>query len=281
MNAIQRFITASFDLLLQPLERMGMEIALILVSGIFGVLALLVFKYISPQASIRRAKNLIKGHMIEIRLYQDDLRLVTRAIGKVLWHNLRYVCLNFGPFIPLAIPFALVAGQLVARYGFEPMPVTELARAELAGEGHTLKLAWSGKDEVRITYPEGVVPVSDLLQIPEQGRAYQEFVVQAPGHFEIGVERAGKTTMKRVWAGPRATSGKRYPAIQPLRTSNWEQILWPAEGSLSEWKRIEFRYPESSLGWLPGQGPGGVLLNLILFSMLFGFVALKPLGVEI
>ena len=281
MNAIQRFITASFDLVLQPLERLGMELALIVVSGVFGVLALLVFKHISPQASIRRAKDLIKGHMIEIRLYQDDLKLVTKAIGKVLWHNLRYVCLNFGPFIPLAIPFALVAGQLVARYGFEPIPVTEVAKSQLAGEGHILSLAWSGGDKVRVSYPDGIVPLSELLQVPEHGRAFQEFIVQSPGQYEIGIERAGKTTVKRLWAGERTSEGHRYPAVQPLRTSNWEQILWPAEASLSHWDRVEFRYPESTLGWLPGQGPGGVLLNLILFSMLFGFIALKPLGVEI
>ncbi len=281
MDAIQRFITASFDLVLQPLERVGMEFALILVSGVFGVLALLVFKHISPQASIRRAKDLIKGHMIEIRLYQDDLGLVTKAIGKVLWHNLRYVCLNLGPFIPLAIPFALVAGQLVARYGFEPMPVSETAQLQLAGEGHTLSLFWSGGQEVRVSYPEGVEPASPLLQVPEQGRAFQEFVVLAPGHHEITLERGGESTIKRLWAGERPSDGSRYPAVQPLRTSNWEQILWPAEGALDTWQRVEFRYPESSLGWLPGQGPSGVLLNLILFSMLFGFIALKPLGVEI
>ncbi len=281
MDAIQRFITASFDLVLQPLERLGLEFALIVVSGVFGVLALLVFKYISPQASIRRAKDQIKGHMIEIRLYQDDLRLVTRAIGKVLWHNLRYVCLNFGPFIPLAIPFALVAGQLVARYSFEPMPVTQAPQSALAGEGHMLSLTWTGEEPISVRFPEGVLPVSGLLQVPEQGRAFQEFVVQAPGHFEIAIERGGETTIKRLWAGERAQEGPRYPAVQPLRTSNWEQILWPAEASLSHWDRVEFRYPESTLGWLPGQGPSGVLLNLILFSMLFGFVALKPLGVEI
>ncbi|MDF1837918.1 MAG: hypothetical protein P1V35_08620 [Planctomycetota bacterium] len=281
MNAIQRFITASFDLVLQPLEHLGMELALIVVSGVFGVLALLVFKYISPQASIRRAKDLIKGHMIEIRLYQDDLRLVTKAIGKVLWHNLRYVCLNFGPFIPLAVPFALVAGQLVARYAFEPMPVTEAVQSPLAGDGHTLSLNWEGGDPVTVRFPEGLVPVSPLIQVSEQGRGFQEFVVRSAGHFEIEIERGGESTIKRLWAGERDSTGHRYPAVQPLRTSNWEQILWPAEASLSHWERVEFRYPESSLGWLPGQGPGGVLLNMILFSMLFGFAALKPLGVEI
>ncbi len=281
MDAIQRFITASFDLLLQPLEWVGMEFALIVVSGVFGVLALLIFKHISSQASIRRTKDLIKGHMIEIRLYQDDLGLVTRAIGKVLWHNMRYVCLNFGPFVPLAIPFALVAGQLVARYAFDPMPVSEAAPLELAGGGNTLSLAWSGNEDVRVSFPEGVVAVSPLTQVAEQGRAFQEFVVSAPGHHEITLERAGVSTTKHVWAGERPVEGHRYPAIQPLRTSNWEQILWPAEGALNSWQRIEFRYPESTLGWLPGQGPSGVLFNLILFSMLFGLLALKPLGVEI
>ena len=60
-------------------------------------------------------------------------------------------------------------------------------------------------------------------------------------------------------------------------------MLWPAEerfGADSPLERVAFIYPDSDLGWLPG-GPGGVLIIFVLASMLFGFIALKPLGVKI
>ena len=78
MNALNGLLTKIFDVILVPLEFMGNEMALILLSGIFGVLALVVFKYISSQKGIKAAKDKIKGHMIAIRLYQNDLVVVAK-----------------------------------------------------------------------------------------------------------------------------------------------------------------------------------------------------------
>ncbi len=113
MNATNRAVTSFFDLVLTPLEAVSDEFALLFVSGLFGVLALWIFKHISWQAGIKGTKDKIKGHLIEIRIYQDDLVTVGKAIAKVLFRNLQYLVLNFGPFVPLAIPFALVAAQMV------------------------------------------------------------------------------------------------------------------------------------------------------------------------
>src|SRR6187455_539089 len=98
MNAVNHAVNTAFDWLLAPLAFLGPELALIVVSGIFGILALILFKQISSQSGIKRAKDRIKGHLIEIRIYQDDLAIVTKAIGKVLARNFQYLAYNFGPF---------------------------------------------------------------------------------------------------------------------------------------------------------------------------------------
>ena len=82
MNALNHASNALFDLVLTPLEALGDEFALIMVSGIFGILALIIFKKISSQKGIKAAKDKIKGHMIEIRIYQNDLVLVSRAMSR-------------------------------------------------------------------------------------------------------------------------------------------------------------------------------------------------------
>lgn len=290
MNALNGATTALFNFILTPLEAVGREFALIMVSGIFGVLALLVFKHISSQKSIKAAKDKIKGHMIEIRLYQDDLALVSKAIGKVLWHNLRYVCLNFGPFIPLSIPFALVAAQMVVRYGFEPVDVQNQPGALLAGEGVTVKVDMAEGSErqagdIEIILPDGVEAVSPLARIPSQGIAAQEVVATKSGTFELTIKSGSDSYVKTLHAGD---DEPRY--LQPERTASlFMALLWPAEDTLSgSVDRIYFSsspnltaYPEAPLGWLPGSGPVAVLLWFVGFSMLFGFAALKPLGVTI
>ncbi|MDG1050377.1 MAG: hypothetical protein P8M11_16455 [Planctomycetota bacterium] len=282
MNATNRAVTSFFDLVLTPLEAVSDEFALLFVSGLFGVLALWIFKHISWQAGIKGTKDKIKGHLIEIRIYQDDLVTVGKAIAKVLFRNLQYLVLNFGPFVPLAIPFALVAAQMVVRYGFEPVPIQQPGVERLAGDGLTLEVM-GDRDaigDLQITFPEGLAAVSPVALIPRQGRAFVEFIAEQPGEYKIVLTTGGQSIEKTIVAGDEAS----VRSLQPERVSSaLEAILWPAEDTLSGTglEKISFVYPESDLGWLPLSGPLGVLAAFVLASMVVGFVFLKPLGVQI
>jgi hypothetical protein len=285
MNALNHAANALFDLVLTPLEAFGDEFALIMVSGIFGILALLVFKRISSQRGIKAAKDKIKGHMIEIRIYQNDLRLVTRAIGKVLMRNLQYVGLNFGPFIPLSIPFAFVIAQMVVRYAFVPIPVQEDFTGLMAGKGLTVKVELAEGYErqapdLEFILPDGIEATSPLVAVPAEGYVFQEIVATRPGQFDLKFVLGGTESIKQLAAGDVAPR-----ALQPERVSSFfAAILWPVEDTFpadSGIARVSFTYPESDLGWLPGSGPLGVILVFLVASMAFGIAALKPLGVQI
>ena len=76
MNTLNRATTALFDWLLWLPELLGRPFALAFASAAFGVFALWVFKHVSPQRRIKAAKERIKAHLIEIRIWQDDLRIV-------------------------------------------------------------------------------------------------------------------------------------------------------------------------------------------------------------
>ncbi len=284
MNTLNHAVTAIFDILLAPFELVGPATTLIAVSGIFGILALIAFKFISYQKGIKFAKDKIKAHLIEIRIYQDDLVVVARAIGAVLLRNLQYMAYNFGPFLPLAIPFTFVVAQLVVRYAFAPVPVTEVRADRLPGEGTTLEVALlreraSLVDGLRIEYPPGVTPVSPLVRVPSEGRAFQEFVATSPGLFELQIVLPdGSRATKQLSAGEPSR------VMQPERGRGFfSALLWPAEDaftSASPFERIAFRYPDRDLGWLPG-GTGGVLLVFLIASLAFGVLALKPLRIQI
>jgi hypothetical protein len=282
MNALNHAVTSAFDALLAPLEALGRPLALILVSGIFGVLALLAFRQISWQKGIKAAKDKIKAHLIEIRIYQDDLGIVTRAIGKVLLRNLQYLGLNLVPFVPLALPFAFVLAQLVVRYGFAPVPLSEGAVGAGRGTLIEVSLAPGRADLVRgleIALPEGLEPRSPLVRLPGEGRAFQEVVARRAGAHEIAFSLSNGERATKVLA-----AGEGLRSMQPERGRGFlAALLWPAEdafGSDSAFERIAFAYPESDLGWLPG-GAGGVVIVFLAASMLFGALAIKPLGIEI
>jgi len=285
MDALNRAITAAFDVLLWPLERLGDAWALVLASGVFGVLALFVFKHVSAQRRIRAVKGRIKGHLIEIRIWQDDLRVVASATGKVLLRNLQYLGLNLLPFVPLSIPFVFVLAQLVVRYAYAPMPLHETRTALLAGEGTTLAIELAPgvaarATDVEVRLPAGLEAVSPLVRVPSEGRAFQEFVARADGVYEIEVAIPGLGAETK-----RVAAGRAEPrTLQPERGAGFlSALLWPAEPSIpaeSPFRRVALEYPERDLAWLPG-GPGGIVITFLIASMLFGALAIKPLKVAI
>ena len=294
MNALNSALTGFFDLVLAPLEMIGDRTSLVIASGIFGILALLAFKYISWQDGIKAAKDKIKGHMIEIRLYQDDLKVVGSSVGKILWRNLQYVGLNFGPFIPLAIPFMFLMAQLVVRYAYDPVPLMDPAQELHAGRGTLVQVQLKDEHKAKIgdlqlILPEGVEPVSPLVRAASDGRAFQEVIAVAEGRHELVFELPdGTRETKQFVAG-----GERPRRMQPRRVeaANWYNVLdvegcsllWPAEAGFtkdSAFSSIAIAYPYRDQGWMP-DGEFGILLVLFGASMLFGALALKPLGVQI
>ena len=288
MNSINQLLTTIFDVLLTPLEAMGHEVALIVMGGVFGVLALVVFKYISSQRGIKLAKDKIKGHMIAIRLYQDDLAVVGASVCKVLLRNLQYISLNFAPFLPLAIPFVFVIAQMVVRYSFDPLPVVAVEDVDdmLAGQGVELHVEFKPEararaGELSLVLPEGLQALSPLVRIESGGVAFQEFVATSAGEYAVEFRfEDGTSYTKTVVAGDLAPR-----MMQPERVSGFfSASLWPAEDRFDDdcpIAHIAFVYPERDCGWLPLSGPLGVMTWFVVASMLFAFAVIKPLGVQI
>lgn len=285
MNALNHGLTAVFDVLLWPLDKLGKAPALILASGVFGVFALVLFKHLSWQKGIKAAKDKVKAHLIEIRIYKDDPLIVARATGRVLGRNLQYLALNMVPFVPLAIPFAFVLAQFVVRNAFAPVPLTADVGRVMAGQGTTLQIELTRESATRVKdlvvrYPDGVTPISPLVRVQSEGRAFQEFVATKPGEYALEFA-LGSGARETKWI---AAGDVPVRHMQPERGKGFlAALLWPAEDTLSSdspFERVHFDYPDSNLGWLPG-GTSGVLITFLVASMIFGAAAIKPLKIQI
>jgi len=285
MDALNRITTKIFDVLLTPFELLGVELSLILISGLFGIVALLVFKQISWQKGIKGVKDKIKGDMIAIRIYQDDLGVVGGSVAKIFLRNFYYLGLNFLPILPLMAPFVLVMAQLVVRYGFAPIPVQDPGAHILPGEGTllTIELAAGHEAEIaglKVHLPQGLKEISPLVRNATDGVACQEFIAIQPGEQEIELEFAGGArVIKRIVTGDVPSR-----VMQPERVAGfWSAWLWPAEdrfGDGSPIERVSFSYPDRDLRFLP-DGPFWILVIFLVASMAFGALILKPLGIQI
>jgi hypothetical protein len=113
------------------------------VSVLFTVLALLVVRTFSDQAAVLRAKSLAQAHLLEFRLYDDDLRSVFRAQRELLVANFRLIRLLLPSVLVLAIPGVVLFGLLDACYGRAKLVVGEPAvvTVQLAADDTNAKLA--------------------------------------------------------------------------------------------------------------------------------------------
>lgn len=290
MDFLNSTVTSVFDVLMPIFGVAGPTVALILISGLVGVLGLYCFKFISWQGGIKSTKDKIKGGLIEIRLYQDDLAIVAKAVVGVLARNVQYLTLNFGPILPLLIPFGLVFAQLVVRQGFDPIPMSDRPVEELlAGEGDLIEIeltseAASKIGELEVILPDTLVAISPLARVPSEGRAFIEVAAVASGVDEIRFRLGSEELTKVV-----ATGDAEPPAIlQPERTRGFSAVLWPGEESTSgtSFQRIVVPHPSrpvAGFGWspVPIEGIGGLMALFFVFSIVIGGAALKPLGVQI
>ena len=236
--------------------------------------------------------------MIEIRIYQDDLAVVGKAVGVILARNFQYLFMNFGPILPLLIPGAVLLAQFVVRYAYAPLPV-ESAEGVLPGRGTLveIELAKGHESEIgqlALNLPEGLRAVGPLARPRSSGgRAFQEIVAVAPGEhsLELVLTRGDGTTVrekKLVVAGEsptRVMQPRRVSASEWYRLHDVEHcaLLWPGEPAFaadSPFRSVAISYPSRKIPWLP-DGEVGMLATFFIVCMAFGALLIKPLGVQI
>lgn len=106
-----------FDILLFPFQAFPPVIGLCILSIVLGIAFLLLFKYTSPQKTVKKIKNKIKGSLYEVRLYKDDLGVMFKANKSLLVNNFKYIMCSFIPLIPMIVLILPILIQLDARYG--------------------------------------------------------------------------------------------------------------------------------------------------------------------
>src|SRR5687768_14707878 len=99
----------------------GAILTLAPISLLTGLGMLWVFQRFSNQAGIRRAKNRLGAHLMELRLFVDEPALVWRAQRDLIAANVRYIGLMLQPALILTIPLGLLLVAMEPYYGRMPL----------------------------------------------------------------------------------------------------------------------------------------------------------------
>ena len=254
-----------FDVLFLPFRSLSPWAGMILVSFLTGLLMLFVFKWTSNQAGIKKVKNRIKAHLLELRLFKDSLSQSLRSQGNILRCNLRYIGYSAKPMLVMILPLILIIIQLNFWFGYESLTPNESAilKIKLAVDQNPLET------QISVQPSSGLVMETLPLRIEESQEINWRFMATQSGIQQFLVTINGQTTTKKV-----SVAQKPLSKISPLKTSKkfLDQVLYPAESPIKSQipiKSIEIQYPPKSMD-LFGWKIHWIIVYFIL-SIIFGF----------
>jgi len=275
MKTFNAVSSAIFDVLLAPFSGELAWVSILVWSVLFGVVALIVYKYVSNQRGIERAKNDIKVHLLEIRLFKEDILGVVASTAKILWKNAVYVGHNLLPMVVMIVPFVAIMTQLVSHYAFDPIEPgsTKVLEVRIDREAAP-DLAL---EDVRLELPPGVVLDAPPVHVGGTGEIAWRLRVEQPGDHELRI-RAGEAVVTKGLA-----AGGEPRKMPIMRTKSWEGLLYPGEAGLdadSPVHTAKLDYPERALPVVP-DGEFGILVTVLVLSLASGFALKGVFGVTL
>lgn len=259
-------ITGLFDALLWPFRTLPPIWGLAFISVLTGIAMLFVFKLTSRQEKIRAAKDLIKGYLLQIRLYRDDLQLMFAAQKGILKANLTYLKYSVVPIAFIIVPVVLIMIQLNLRYGASPVePGQPFIVKAVFDRRIPDDVALSGGEVFTVETPP--VRIERLKEVDWRARADE------PGNGTLTITADGNEVAKKVIVGVGPV--RRVPAVR--ESGLYDQLMFPGEAPIESEagiKSIEVIYPPPQL-YILGIGFSWIIVFFGL-SVVGGF-ALKGL----
>ncbi len=279
MAFLNTTLGAAFDLLLRPVATWPALVPLAILALFAGMFALLVYRWTSNQRALRRIKQKLIAHLLEVRLFSDDLRAVLLAQLRLLRDNLTYLRLNLAPLAWMIVPFVLLIAQLQFHYGYRGLDLGEptLLVAEFTGDA-------SARPQVELVAPAGVAVETPGVWAPSLNEMAWRLRVDEPGEHEVKL-RVGGGEFEKTVVGLPAEDGPRWIRRSPTRrrAALLDQILYPAEPALPRdgpLERIDVSYPGASISFL-GLFDVHWLVAFFVLSVAFAFALRGRFGVTL
>lgn len=222
MTALLSWIDHVFDLSFRVMRPLPSFVVLAVFSVFTAVISLLVVRWTSDQKAIRRVKDLMGAHVLEVRLFPDQLRVVLRAYLTLFGNTLLYLRYALVPLLVLSVPLLILFAQLEAYFGRAPVEPGHdfLVRA-------TFQTVDSLADPV-LRLPPGLVQSAPPVHIPSEREVDWRVKAEQPGTYDLHLVLQGSEFSKRVVA----ESGLTRIVSERERGSVWQQIINPGEPPL-------------------------------------------------
>ncbi len=275
INILNVVLNKIFEIIFIPFQNINPWFGMIALSLLTGILMLYVFKLTSDQEGIKKTKNKIKAHLLEIRLYKNDLVTSFKAQGNILVSNFKYMKHSVKPLLVMIIPILLIIIHSNFWFAYDPLDIKEEALLKIKlSEEYT-----PSEFDVKVNNNDFVNIETPPVRIDEENEIAWRFSALKQGVHEIKIQAGENLVTKSVSIGQKPLS-----EISPLRKrkSIMNELLYPVEKPLdknSPVKSIEISYPPSGLRLF------GIkihwIITFFILSIIFGYSLKGLFGVEI
>jgi uncharacterized membrane protein (DUF106 family) len=264
-----------FEVIFLPFRQASPWFGMVLISLLTGLLMLFIFRHTSNQESIRRSKNKIKAHLLELRLYKDNMKVSLKAYGNILLTNLKYVSHSVKPMLVMIVPVLLILIQLNLWFGYQSLDIGQEAILKITLENAKNPL----QTDIEIEPSAGVAVETPALRIEDGREIDWRLRAREKGVHAIAFRLKNQSFSKEV-----AVVQNRLSKISAVKTrpSFFEEMFNPGERPLSKSlgiKAVEVVYPTPGMNFF-----GWHIHWLIVFfalSIIFGFALKGFFKVEI
>ncbi|MCD6454501.1 MAG: hypothetical protein J7L62_04285 [Candidatus Aminicenantes bacterium] len=258
MEFFVKYSTKLTDIILYPFKSLPSFWGILWLSFISAVIVLLVYKWVSSPALIRRAKNRIKADILAIRIYKDQWKVILISFFSAMFNVLKYFLLNLMPITVILPVLFFLFVQMEWRYGVRPLNLQEQVIVKVKTNGGTdinLHPTQFYKQEVKVRVP-ALDEVDFRVRILKKGK------------WKLILEGEGEKFEKEV------VVEKRGEVLSPIRYSypNLEMLLYPWEPLIRnpkiKWIRIE--YPSTRVSFL------GISMHWLIWYLILVVVLVLP-----
>lgn len=264
-----------FEVLFFPFRQLNAWFGMAFISLLTGLLMLFIFRLTSNQEGIRKVKDKIKAHLLELRLFKDSLNISLKAQGQILRYNLRYIGYSLKPMLVMMIPLILILVQLNLWFGYEPLRPGESAvlKVKLEENVNPMEL------EIALEVPSGIEVETPPVRLEEQKEVDWRIRAGSKGVYELIINVGGQRIPKTI-----AVDQGPLSKISPIKVKRrfLEEVFNPGEKPLSSptpVKSIEVFHPPKRMDFLGLRFHW--LIAYFALSIIFGFALKRPFKVEI
>lgn len=229
MTTLLSRINKIFDLLFRLMRPLPSFVVLAVFSVLTAVISLLAVRWTSDQKAIRRVKDLMGAHVLAVRLFPEQLRVVLRAYLALFGNTLLYLRYALVPLLVLSVPLLILFVQLESYFGRAPV---EPAHDFLV---HARFQTVDSLTSPVLRLPPGLVQSAPPVHIPSEREVDWRLKAEQPGTYDIHLIVQGNEYSKQVVA----ESGLARIVPERERGSMWQEIINPGEPPLPRAGSVE------------------------------------------